>query len=69
MIKLLYENKGVIKMRNIKCSVRYPWAGIQNDEEIIEIDDNATEDDIEKIVEEVTQDIVWNRISIAWEEV
>jgi hypothetical protein len=69
MIKLLYENKGVIKMRNIKCSVHYPWAGIQNDEEVIEIEDDATNDEIEAIVEEVVQDIIWNRISIAWEEV
>lgn len=56
-------------MRNIKCSVHYPWAGIQNDEEVIEIEDDATNDEIEAIVEEVVQDIVWNRISIAWEKV
>jgi hypothetical protein len=56
-------------MRNIKCKVHYPWVGIQDDEEIIEVEDNATEDEINEIVEEVAQEIFWDRISFGWEEI
>ncbi len=56
-------------MKKIKCSVHYPWAGVQDDEYIVEVDDNATEEEIEEAANEVINDLVWNRISAGWEEI
>ncbi len=56
-------------MKKIKCNVHYPWAGIEDDKYIIEVDDNTTAKEIDEVTEEVINDMVWNRISAGWEEI
>lgn len=56
-------------MRKIKISVHYPWYGIKDDKEVLEIDDNFTELEIEELVNEVSKDMIFDRVSVGWEEV
>lgn len=56
-------------MRKIKCSVHYPWAGVKDDEYIVEVDDNATEEEIEETANEVLSDMIWSCVSASWKEI
>ena len=56
-------------MRKIKYSVHYPFLGIEDDEYIFEVEDNATEKEIEDIAQENIKELVFNRISTDWEEI
>lgn len=56
-------------MRKIRAYVQFPWAGIQDDIYEFEVEDDATEEEINKEANEVINEMVWNRISSGWEEV
>lgn len=56
-------------MRKIKISVHYPWCGTPDDKEVLEIDDNFTELEIEELVNEVSKDMIFDKVSVGWEEV
>lgn len=56
-------------MKKIKCTIHYPWAGIQDDECIVEIEDDATEAVIEEIANETLEEMIWDRISGTWERI
>lgn len=56
-------------MRKIKAYVEFPWAGIPNEEYEFEVNDDATEDEINEIANEVINEMVWNRVSGGWEEI
>lgn len=65
----MIKRKEMINMKKIKCSVDWPWAGTDSDEEIIEVEDDATEDEINEIAHEALMEMVFNRVSTNWEEV
>ena len=56
-------------MKRIKCSVYYPWPGIEDDEYTFEVEDDATEEEVEQLANETLMDLVFNRISTNWEEI
>lgn len=61
-------------MIKLKCEVHYPWAGIEPDIEYLEIDEEEyevplTQKDLEGIAMECIEEMVWNRVSVSWEEV
>ena len=56
-------------MKKIKAYVSYPWAGISDDEYEFEVEDDATDAEIDEIANEAIDDIVWNRLSVGWEVV
>lgn len=56
-------------MKKIKCSIYYPWAGIEPDEYIFGIEDDATEEEIEQAANETIMDLVFNKVSTSWEMV
>lgn len=56
-------------MKKIKAYVSYPWAGIPDDEYEFEVEDDATDAEIDEIANEAIDDIVWNRLSVGWEVV
>ena len=64
---MLWKNvkKGVITMK-IKVKVSYPWRGIKEDEEIIEIEDGISSDEIEKITFDIALDMIFNR-GVEWD--
>ena len=53
----------------IKCTIHYPWAGIPDDEETIEIDGDMSEMEKEEFANEILNDMVWNTLSSTWEEI
>lgn len=56
-------------MRKIRVYVSYPWAGISDDEREFEVEDDATDAEIDEIANEAIDDMVWNRLSCGWEVV
>lgn len=56
-------------MKKIKAYVSYPWACISDDEYEFEVEDDATDTEIDEIANEVINELVWNRISSGWEVV
>lgn len=56
-------------MKKIKTYVSYPWAGISDDEYEFEVEDDATDAEIDEIANEAIDDMVWNRLSCGWEVV
>lgn len=56
-------------MRKIRVYVSYPWAGISDDECEFEVEDNATDEEIDDMANDAINDMVWNRLSGGWEEV
>lgn len=54
-------------MKKIKAYVSYPWAGISDDEYEFEVEDDATDAEIDEIANEAIDDMVWNRLSCGWE--
>lgn len=58
----------------IKCSIHYPWVGVEDEEEIIEIDErdldtSITDADIEEAALECIEEMLWDRVSTSWEVV
>ena len=56
----------------IKCSIHYPWIGVEDEEEIIEIDErdldtSITDADIEEAALECIEEMLWNKVSTSWE--
>ena len=49
-------------MRKIKCSVHYPWPGIEDDEYIFKVEDDMTEKEIEHIAQEIIEELILNRV-------
>jgi len=64
---MLWKNvkKGVVIMR-IKVKVSYPWHGIKEDKEIIEIEDDVSSNEIEKITFDIALDMIFNR-GVEWD--
>lgn len=56
-------------MRKIRVYVNYPWTGVANDECEFEVEDNATDAEIDEMANEAINDIVWDRLSCGWEVV
>ena len=56
-------------MKKIKAYVSYPWAGISDDEYEFEVEDDATDAEIDEIANEAINELVWNRVSGGWEVV
>ena len=48
----------------IQVKVEYPWAGVSDDVEEIEIDNP---NDLEEAVEETANEMVWNRVGYSYE--
>lgn len=58
----------------IKCSIHYPWAGVEDEEEIIEINEREldtpiTNTDIEEAALNCIEEMLWDRVSTSWEVV
>lgn len=56
----------------IKCSIHYPWVGVEDEEEIIEINERElctpiTNKDIEEAALNCIEEMLWDRISTSWE--
>ena len=56
----------------IKCSIRYPWIGVEDEEENIEIDEREldtpiTNADIEEAALNCIEEMLWDRVSTSWE--
>ena len=56
----------------IKCSIHYPWVGVEDEEEIVEIDEreldtSITSTDIEEAALECIEEMLWNKVSTSWE--
>ena len=45
-------------MRKIRAYVSYPWAGIPDDEYEFEVEDNATDIEIDEIASEIIDELV-----------
>ena len=56
-------------MKKIRCYVCWPFAGASDEEYEIEVEDNATEAEINELAVEVCNDLIYNRVSCGWEEV
>jgi DNA-directed RNA polymerase subunit N (RpoN/RPB10) len=56
-------------MKKIRCFVCWPFVGTQDEEYIIEVDDDATQAEIDEIAAEVCNDLIYNRVDCGWEEV
>lgn len=56
-------------MKKIKAYVSYLWGGISDDEYEFEVEDDATDAEIDKIANKAIDDMVWNRLSCGWEVV
>lgn len=56
-------------MKKIKAYVCYPWAGVSDDEYEFEVEDDATDAEIDEIANEAINELVWNRLSGGWEVV
>ena len=61
-------------MKKLKCEVHYPWAGIESDIEYLEIEEKQyaaplSQKDLEEMAMECIEEMVWNRVSVSWEEV
>lgn len=56
-------------MRKIRCYVCWPIVGASDEEYEIEVEDNATEEEINELAAEVCNDLIYNRVSCGWEEV
>lgn len=48
----------------VAVKLHYPWAGIAEDVEIIELDDP---NDLDDAVTETAQDMMWGRIDVSYE--
>lgn len=48
----------------VRVRVSYPWAGIEDDIEIIEVDDAA---DVDAASVETANEMIWNRVGIDYE--
>ena len=58
----------------IKCSIHYPWVGVEDEEEIIEIDErdldtSITNTDIEEAALNCIEEMLWDRVSTSCEVV
>ena len=56
-------------MKKIKAYVCYPWASVSDDEYEFEVEDDATDAEIDEIANEAINELVWNRLSGGWEVV
>lgn len=56
-------------MKKIKAYVCYPWTGISDDEYEFEVEDDATDAEIDEIANEAINELIWNRLSCGWEAV
>ena len=56
-------------MKRTRVYVNYPWAGIDDDEYELEVNDETTEDEIADMANEIINALVWNRLSSGWEVV
>lgn len=56
-------------MKKFEARVSYPWAGIEDDVEVVELDDNISEEEVEIEMQEVLEEMIYNRLSTSWEEV
>ena len=56
--------------KEIEVRTSYPWSGIYDDVEKITVDENLSEDEINKIAYEWALDMIFNRgVSWTWKEV
>lgn len=53
-------------MKRYEAAIDYPWCGIPSDTHEFEVEDDATEEEIEEIALEVIQEMIWNRVSTSW---
>lgn len=51
----------------IKIRIEYPWCGVPDDVETIDIENGLDLETIENIVAETAGDMVWERVSYSWE--
>ena len=56
-------------MRKIRCYVCWPFAGAADEECEIEVEDNATEEEINELATETCNELIYNRVNCGWEEV
>lgn len=56
-------------MRKIRVYVCYPWTGVPNDEREFEVEDDATNTEINEMANDAIDDMIWNRIDCGWEEI
>lgn len=49
-------------MKKVKVAIDYPWCGVPSDEYEFEVEDNATEDEIEEQATEILNEMIWDRV-------
>lgn len=50
----------------VKIKVSYPWGGIADDDYILNVSDNTSEEEINKIAYEVALDLIFDR-GVSWD--
>ena len=53
-------------MKRYEVAIDYPWYGVPSDTYEFEVEDDATEEEIDEIAVEILNEMVWNRISTRW---
>jgi hypothetical protein len=59
----------VKEMKKIRCYVSWPFAGTQDEEYVIEVEDDTPEAVINELAADICNDLIYNRVSCGWEEV
>ncbi len=53
-------------MKKYKAAIDYPWCGVPSDTCEFEVEDDATEEEIDKIALEILNEMIWERIGTRW---
>lgn len=53
----------------IKVTVDWPWPGVEADTAEIEVEDGLDETELQLIVQDYAEDMIFNRADIGWEVV
>ena len=56
-------------MRKIKAYIQFPWACIPDDEYEFEVENDATEEEINERANDIINEMIWNRVNCGWEEI
>lgn len=64
-----YSFHTVIFMRKFRCWIEWPFAGAEDSEEIIEVEDNLTDEEIEDECIATIETMYANEAPSGWEEV
>jgi hypothetical protein len=53
-------------MKRYEAAIDYPWCGVPSDTYEFEVEDDATEEEINEIAFEVLNEMIWERVDTRW---